>query len=92
MRTNATELVYKCASADNSEIVHLHFTSQLRAVGHNDIIVQNAIMRDMAVRHNKIIGTDDGLAFRSRAAVDSNELAEDTVVAYDSPGLFAFVF
>jgi hypothetical protein len=54
--------------------------------------MQDAIVRDMAVRHDKIVVTDDGFAFAGSTTVHRDELAEDTVVAYYSPSLFAFVF
>ena len=89
MGPDAAELMHKCATADDREVIDLYLTCQLRAIRHNNVVMQDAIMRDMAVRHDQIVGTDDGFSFGSRTAMDGDELTEDTVIADDGPGLFA---
>ena len=89
MGPDAAELMHKCATADDREVIDLYLTCQLRAIRHNNVVMQDAIMRDMAVGHDQIVGTDDGFSFGSRTAMDGDELTEDTVIADDGPGLFA---
>ena len=89
MGADMAELMHECATADDSEVIDLHFSCQLRAVRHNDVVMQDAIMRDMAVRHDQIVGANDGFSFGSSTAMDGDELTEDTVISDDSPGLFA---
>ena len=89
MGADMAELMHECATADDSEVIDLHLTCQLRAVRHNDVVMQDAIMRDMAVRHDQIVGANDGFSFGSSTAMDGDELTEDTVISDDSPGLFA---
>ena len=89
MGADMAELMHKCATADDREVIDLYLTCQLRAVRHNDVVMQDAIMRDMAVRHDQIVRSNDGFSFRSRTAMDGDELTQDTVIADDGPGLFA---
>ena len=89
MRTDVYELVHQCTAADDGEIIYFHFAGQLRGVGHDDIVVQDAVVRHMAVSHDEVVVTDDGLSFAGSTAVDRDELTHDVVVTDDGPGLFA---
>ena len=89
MGADMAELMHERATADDREVIDLHFSCQLRAIRHNNVVMQDAIMRDVAVRHDQIVGTNDGFPFGSRTTMDGDELTKDTVIADDSPGLFS---
>ena len=76
-------------AADDGEIIHLHLAGKLGAVRHDDMIMQDTVVRHVAVSHDEVIIADDGLALAERTAMDGDELAEDVIVADESPGLFA---
>ena len=54
------------------------------------MVVQEAIVRHMAICHDKAVVAYNGFAFRGCAAVDSGELTDSGVIADDSICLFAF--
>jgi hypothetical protein len=76
-------------AADDGEIVHLHLAGELGAVRHDDMIIQDTVVRHVAVSHDEVIIADDGLALAESTAVDGDELTEDVIVADEGPGLFA---
>ena len=87
--TNMGELVNERTTADDGEIVHLYLTGQLRGIGHDDIIVQDAVVRHVAISHDEVVVADNGLALAGRPTMDSNELTQHAVVADDGPCLFS---
>ena len=54
------------------------------------MVVQNTVVRHMAIGHNQIVVTHHGLAFRRRTAMDGAALAHHVAVADDRPCDFAF--
>ena len=83
------ELMNKRTATDDGEIVHLHLAGELGTVRHDDMVMQDAVMRHVAVSHDEVIIADDGLALAECTAVNGNELTQDVIVADEGPGLFA---
>lgn len=89
MRANMRELMHERSSADDGVVIHNDLARQLRGVGHNDIIMQDTVVRHVAVSHNEVVVANDGFSLARRSAMDCDELTEDTVVADDSVCLLA---
>jgi hypothetical protein len=89
MATDMTELMHECTTADDSEVIHYDFTCQLCRVGHNDVITQDAVVCHMAVCHDQVVVSDDGLTFAERTTMHRNELTQYAVVADDRPSYLA---
>ena len=88
MATDMTELMHQRTTSNDREVIHFHFAGQLRGIRHDDVVMQDAVVRYMAVGHDEVVITDDGLAFRRCAAMNSDELAQHAVIADDGPGLY----
>ena len=92
MIADVRELVNERTTSDDGEIFHLHFTRQLGGVGHDDVIMQDTIVRHMTVRHDEVVVSDDGFSLGGCSAMDGDELPEYAVVADNGEGLLAAVF
>ena len=53
------------------------------------MVVENAVMRHMTIRHDQAVVSYYGLTLGCRTAVHSSALAENRAVADDGKGLFA---
>jgi hypothetical protein len=56
------------------------------------MVVEDTVVCDMAVRHDQIVVTDEGLSFGGGAAMDGTTLAHYISVANNGPGLFSVEF
>ena len=92
MSSDMAELMDECPSSDDGEVVNFHFSSELCGVGHDDIVVKDAVVRDVAVRHDEVVVSDDGFSLGGCSAMDGDELPEYAVVADNGEGLLAAVF
>ena len=81
------ELVNETTPADDGAVVYLDLSCHLGGVGHDDIIVQYAVMGYMAVRHDEVVVTNHGLAFAGGTAVNGDTFAKAVVVAYLDGGV-----
>jgi len=63
-------------------VAELDVAGQSCAIGHDDVVAQHAVMRDMRVRHEEVVAADarDALIVRG-AAVYGAELAEYVLIA-----------
>lgn len=58
---DAGELVAERASAYDGEVRALNLASELASVRHYDVVAENAIVANMAIGHNEVVVSDDGL-------------------------------
>lgn len=89
MSADMSELVHEGAAADDGEVIYFHLAGELSGIGHDDVIMQDTVVRYVAVCHDEVVIADYGLTFAGCTAVDSHELTEHAVIADDGPGLFA---
>lgn len=89
MLSDMGELMHEGAATDDGVVLYHYLTRQLYGVGHDDIVVQDAIVRHMAVRHNEAIASDNGFALAERTTMNGSALADGGVVSDDGEGLFA---
>ena len=92
LTADAAELVDGGVAAKNRMIFHDHMSGQPGKSGHDDVIAQNAVVRDVYVGEEQIVGADDGGVAVVGGAVDGNGFAEDVVVANLEAGDSAFPF
>ena len=77
--------------ADDGAIVDGHVARHLHRIRDDHVIADDAVMRDMHVRHQEATCPHRRLASRGAAAVDRAVLPDDRPVADLHPRLFAFV-
>ena len=85
----ARELMAERAAADYGEVANLYLASELASVGDDDVIAEDAIVTNVAVGHDEVATSDDGLVSRSCAPVDCGALADAVVVANLAGSLLA---
>ena len=90
--TDVRELMNKRTATNDCEIINLHFAGKLSHIGHNNIIAQHTIVRNVTIRHNEVVVAKYGLTAAGCTAMDSSELTNDTVVSDNRPSLLAFIF
>src|SRR5258707_1256157 len=83
MRPDSYKVVHRAERAHRGPLFHGNVASQGRGVGHDDVIANRAVMRDVGVGHDKNVVTEAGYAaaFR-RASIDGYELTDHVVVAH----------
>ncbi len=75
------ELQQAGGAADNGVVFHNAFAGDLDAIGHNDVVAEDATVCDVAVGHDEAVAADDGLGAIHRAEVDGDAFAENGAVA-----------
>ncbi|HWL72687.1 MAG TPA: hypothetical protein VNQ74_02295, partial [Burkholderiaceae bacterium] len=77
-------VVHSDSAGKRRVIMHMHVTTQHAAVGHNNVIAQLTVMRDMAASHQVVvIANACDAVFLLRSAIDRDALANDVVIADD---------
>ncbi len=90
-RADARELM-EARHAGKERPVFDHAVACKRSlVHHDDVITEEAIMRDVAIGHQKILITDHGGGVNLRAAVDGDEFPDNVLGADLGEGLLALV-
>src|SRR5688572_8675688 len=82
VRTDLAELVDRGVAGQDHPVAELHVAGECRAVRHDALAADDAVVRDVRVRHEQAVVTDRGHAAAARrAAVDRAELPEHVAVA-----------
>ena len=89
VRANVAELVNEASATDNCKIVYFNLSGQLAGIADYHVVADNAVVCNVAIGHDETVVADYGLAFGCCAAVYGDALAEHTVIAYDSEGVFS---
>ena len=89
---DARELMHQRVAGDEHPVLHRDVACQQRAIRQNDMIAHRAIVRDVRVGHDEIIGADHRGVFNFRGAIDGGVFAKDVVIADDQARRFVFVF
>ena len=76
------------ATAEDGIIIHLHFASQLNGIAHDNMVVENAVVRYMAISHDQAVVAYHGLTLGGRTAVYGSAFADDRTITDDGQGLF----
>jgi hypothetical protein len=89
VRTDLAELVDRRQAAHDHPVADLHVATQRRVVCEHALAADAAIVRDVRVRHEKVVAADYGHALvLGRAAIQRHALANDVAVAdFKSRGL-----
>ncbi len=86
MSANAAELMNPDVSPKRHVILDNHVASERRPVGEDHVIADVTVVRDMRLRHEKIVRADLGQASAALgAAVQRNELAKYVALAGAKP-------
>ena len=86
------EVVASIGAFYNDMILNVDVSSQKYVVGHDHMVAQLAVVRDMYADHNETVAADTGNAAALDAAdMHSHALADDVVVTYQQLGRIAFV-
>ena len=92
MRAHFAKLVNERKAAQNRVIVNINVASKRAIVGHDSVIANGAIMRDMHVSHNPVIVADFGHAFiLNGATIKGAEFANGIIVANFKCGRLACI-
>lgn len=73
---HSDELVHETISGDKSAILDVNMASQQSAIGDDHVVAKVAIVTDMAVGHEKIVGTDFGFFGKFIGAVHGDTFAK----------------
>lgn len=88
---DTAELVYDGKTAEPNVIAYLYVAAEIGDIGHDDVIADTAIVRDMRVGHNAVMVADHGnSAALLGASVNRAEFVKDVVVSDLEAGLFAW--
>src|SRR2546421_1744765 len=79
-------------TADDGTVVNRDMPRHLHTIGDDHIVADDAVMRDVHVRHEKTARSYRRLAGRGAAAVDRAVFPDDRAVADLDPRLLALVF
>ena len=78
------EMMHGHGAAERGVIVDVHVPAQQRAVGHDDVVAQLAVVGHVAAGHQEILVADPRDAvFFFAAAIDRDAFADDVAVADD---------
>jgi hypothetical protein len=64
----------------------------LCGIAEDDVVLKDAIVGYVTVRHDEAVGADDGFSFGGCAAIDGCTFADGGVVAYFGRGYFSLEF
>ena len=78
---DAAELVHRNQARNICAIPHHDLTGQIRSVGDDDLVAQHAVMRNMAVGHEKAAAAYSRGAAVARAAMNRDTFAQPVVIA-----------
>src|SRR5262249_46694976 len=82
VRTDRRVMVYAHAARDRGVIMNVNVASQQRAVGHDDVIANTAVVGDVRTGHEEVVVTDRGDAvFLLGGAVDRDAFADNVRIA-----------
>ncbi len=80
------ELVYETAAADYGEVIHNYLACELGGVTYDNVVAHDAVVRHVAVSHDKGVAAHYRTATGIGATVHGHTLAQSGVVADDSEG------
>ena len=78
---DAAELMHRRQPADDRVVLDGHVARERGDVGHDDVVAQHAIVRDVAVGQDVVVRTDARDFAVAGGAVDGDVFAEGVVVA-----------
>ena len=81
VRADAHELMHAGYPPHHRPIFNLDVARQGRQAGHDDVVAENAVVRDVGLRHDEIVRSDFSTAARCRAAVDDGQFTNVALVA-----------
>lgn len=83
---DADKLVDEAIAGDESPVVHGHKAGEEGAIGDDDPVSDTAIVAEMTMGHEQVVGADPGGVVISIGAMDGDMFAEGIVVADIDPG------
>ena len=89
VRADAHIVVHRAQCSDGGPILDNDMATQGRSVGHDYVIADGAVVRDVGVGHNEVVAAEASQASAfDGAAIDGDEFADDVVVAdFEARGL-----
>ena len=91
-RADAAELMHTAVAGNERAVLNLNVPAQQRAVGHDYMVADEAIVPHVRVGHEKIMRSDYGLGVGFGRTMDGNMFAEDVVVSDAQPRRLVLVF
>src|SRR5262249_51792701 len=84
--------MHRTKRADRGPVLNHDMPSQSRSVGHDHVIANHTVVRDVSVCHDQtVVAQASHSAALRRSAIDGHILADDIVIAYLKSRWFACV-